>query len=29
MKFTQRKVATITLGPTIAIGEFEGHVHWR
>lgn len=26
MKFTQRKVATITLGPTIAIGEFEGHV---
>lgn len=26
MKFTQRKVATITLGHTIAIGEFEGHV---
>lgn len=26
MKFTQSHVANITLGPTIAIGEFEGYV---
>lgn len=26
MKFTQTQTATITLGPKIAIGEFEGHV---